>query len=147
MFQSILERQVVAAEEAVRATVEAIDPDDIPASEAVRLFERLDQIVRSATAGRTLLARRVEDSHEWQRKGHRSAAEHVAAVTGTSLGAAKGEMETSKALQDLPRTRRKMVDGSISPQQGSVIAGAAKVNPHAERGLLERAGTANLHEL
>src|SRR5688500_16854941 len=99
MFRSVLERQVVAAEEAGRTAVEAIDPDAIPASEAVRLFERLDQIVRSATAGRTLLARRVEDSHEWQRKGHRSAAEHVAAVTGTSLGAAKGEMETSKALQ------------------------------------------------
>jgi len=68
-------------------------------------------------------------------------------VTGTALGAAKGEMETSKALQDLPHTRRKMVDGTISPQQGSLIAGAAKVNPQAERGLLERAGTANLHEL
>lgn len=147
MFQSVLERQVVAAEEAVRAAVGAIDPDDIPASEAVRLFERLDRIVRSATAGRTLLARRVEDSQVWERQGHRSAAEHVAAVTGTSLGAAKGEMETSKALRNLPRTRRKMVDGSISPQQGSLIAGAAKVNPQAERGLLERAGTANLHEL
>jgi hypothetical protein len=147
MFQSVLERQVAAAEDAVRAAVAAIDPDDIPASEAVRLFERLDRIVRSATAGRTLLARRVEDSQVWQRKGHRSAAEHVAAVTGTSLGAAKGEMETSKALRDLPRTRRKMVDGSISPQQGSLIAGAAKVNPQAERDLLERAGTANLHEL
>jgi hypothetical protein len=84
MFQSVLERQVAAAEEAVRAAVAAVDPDDIPASEAVRLFERLDRIVRSATAGRTLLARRVEDSQVWQRKGHRSAAEHVAAVTGTS---------------------------------------------------------------
>ncbi len=147
MFQSDLERQVGAAEEAVRAAVAAIDPDDIPASEAVRLFERLDRIVRSATAGRTLLARRVDDSGVWQRKGHRSAAEHVAAVTGTSLGAAKGEVETSKALRDLPKTRRKMIDGSISPQQGSLIAGAAKVNPQAERALLERAGTANLQEL
>lgn len=147
MFQSVLERQVVSVEEAVRAAVAAIDPDDIPASEAVRLFERLDRIVRSASAGRTLLARRVEDSREWERKGHRSAAEHVAAVTGTSLGAAKGEVETSKALRDLPRTRRKMVDATISPQQGSLIAGAAKVNPQAERDLLERASTANLHEL
>jgi hypothetical protein len=147
MFQSVLERQVAAAEEAVRAAVASIDPDALPATEAVRLFERLDRIVRSATAGRTLLARRVEDSNVWRRKGHRSAAEHVAAVTGTSLGAAKGEVDTSKALRDLPRTRRKMVDGSISPQQGSLIAGAAKVNPQAERALLERAGSANLQEL
>ncbi len=147
MFRSVLERQVVAAEEAVRATVAAIDPDDIPASEAVRLFERLDRIVRSATAGRTLLARRVEESREWQRKGHRSAAEHLASVTGTSLGAAKDEVETSKRLRDLPRTRREMVDGTISAQQGSVIAGAAEVNPEAERGLLHRAGSANLQEL
>lgn len=142
-----IEPQVAAAEEAVRAAVAAIDPDDIPAEQAVRLFERLDRIVRSASAGRTLLARRVEDAQAWKRTGHGSAAEHLAALTGSSLGAAKTEMETSKALRDLPHTRREIVGGALSPQQGALIAGAAKANPGAEASLIEKAGTANLLEL
>ena len=73
MFRSELEQRVAAAEDAVRAVVAGLDPDEIPAREAARVFERLDQIVRTATAGRTLLARRVEDSLEWKRTGHRSA--------------------------------------------------------------------------
>ena len=147
MLESLFERQVAAAEEAVRAAVAAIDPDEVPASQSVALFERLDRIVRSASAGRTLLARRVEDAQVWKRKGHRSAAEHLAELTGSSLGAARTEMETSKALQGLPCTRRQMVDGVLSSHQASVIAGAATVNPGAEGALLAVAGSASLLEL
>ena len=40
-----------------------------------------------------------------------------------------------------------MLDGSLSPAQGSVIAGAASVNPGAERDLLAKAQRTNLREL
>jgi hypothetical protein len=56
-------------------------------------------------------------------------------------------METSKALATLPTTREQMLHGSISPQQGALIAGAAKANPGSEQALLTTARTANLHEL
>ena len=131
----------------MRAAVAAIDPDEVPATEAVRVFEGLDRIVRSASAGRTLLARRVDDAQVWKRRGHRSAAEHLAEVTGSSLGAARAEMETSRALQELPATRRRMLDGALSPQQAAVVVGAASVNPAAEEPRLARAATANLREL
>lgn len=147
MFHSEIEQEVAVALEAVRRAVARIDPDLVPASEATRIVERLDQIVRAATAGRTLLARRVEDSLEWKRKGHRSAEEYLAATSGRSLGAARSEMETSKVLQSLPATRGRMLDGTLSPEQGAVIAKAAQHNPGPERILIDKAGRANLQDL
>ena len=147
MFRSELERQVGEAESALRAAVGSLDPDAVPASEATRLVERLDRISRAASAARTVLARRMVDSLEWQRRGFRSAEEHLAAVAGSSLSAAKTELATSEALRALPATRSGMLDGSLSAAQGSVIAGAAKVNPGAERELIRKAGRTNLREL
>jgi hypothetical protein len=147
MFRSALMQRVEVAEDAITAAVAALDPDDIPASEAVRLYEGLERIVRTATAARVLLARRVDDSMAWRRKGFRSAAEFLASTSGTSLGAAKTDLETSNALRDLAETRRGMLDGSLSPDQGGVIAGAAKRNRSAERNLIKKAKKANLQEL
>ena len=147
MYKSVIEEQICEVEASLLAVVASIDPDLVPASEAPRLFERLDRISRAASAARTLLARRLADSLEWQRKGFRSAEEHLAATVGTSLGAAKTEMATSEALRALPATRAGMLKGSLSPAQGSAIAGAASVNPSAERPLLDQAGRTNLREL
>jgi len=86
MFQSVLEQEVATTEARLRESLAGLDPDDIPAGEATRLFDGLDRIVRTATAARTLLARRVDDSLEWKHRGYRSAAEFMAARSGTSLG-------------------------------------------------------------
>ena len=147
MFRSPLEQKVDDVESSLLAVVGAIDPDSVPASEATRLLERLDRIGRAATAARTLLARRMADSLEWQRRGFRSPEEHLAAVAGTSLAAAKTDLATSEALRALPATRSGMLDGSLSAAQGSVIAGAAAVNPRAEQDLIDKAGRTNLREL
>jgi hypothetical protein len=147
MFRSAIEQRVEVAEEAIGAAVVGLDPDAIPASEAVRLYEGLERIVRTATAARILLARRVDDSMAWKSKGFRSAAEFLASKSGTSLGAAKTDLETSNALRDLDDTRQGMLDGSLSPDQGGVIAGAAKRNRSAERNLIKKAKKANLQEL
>ena len=56
------------------------DPDDIPASQAVMLYERLERAGRAIAAAKTLLARRVADSGQWRSKGHGSPAEHLARV-------------------------------------------------------------------
>lgn len=147
VFVSQLEQQIEEVEAAMIAVAEALDPDDVPASVAPRLFERLDRIARSAAAARTLLARRVDDSLEWKRRGFRSAAELVAATSGTSLGAARSELDTSRRLRDLPATSREMVRGAVSVAQGQVIADAATADPAAEGDLLDQAGRSNLQEL
>lgn len=147
MVRSVLEKQVAIAREAIRQAVAGLDPDDLTPHEAEQLFDAFDQVVRTAAAGCTLLARRIEDGVAWKRTGHRNAAEHLAAKTGTSLGAARRRLETSKALRDLPDTREEISQGTISPEQGETIADAAKANPRAERKLLDIAKRTNLNGL
>ena len=147
MFISEIEREVQRVEQSMLALAGRLDPDGIPASEAPRLFERLDRVVRTATAARTLVARRVEDSTAWQRRGFHNAAEYLAATSGTSLSAARNELDTSRAIEALPGVREAMVDGTLSAPQAAVIADAAKANPGAAAGLLAAATKTNLREL
>jgi hypothetical protein len=51
------------------AVVAELVPDAVPAPSVVPLFERLDRIERLAATAKTLLARRVDESREWQRRG------------------------------------------------------------------------------
>lgn len=147
MVRSDLEQRVGIAQEALRQAVGQLDPDGLTPHEASRLLQAFDQVMRTAATGSTLLARRVEDGEEWRRQGYRSAAEWLAATTGSSLGSARRKVETSKALKDLPSTRQKMTDGSLSPEQADTIAGAAAANPRSEERLLRKAEQANLNEL
>ena len=147
MYRSALEERVEHAEAVIATAVAGLDPDLVPASEASRVFDGLERIVRTASAARTLLARRVEDSEEWKRLGYASPADHLAAKSGTSIGAAKTSLDTSNALKHLPEIRSSLLDGAISPAQGDVIAGAAQHNPHAQMRLLERARSGNMREL
>ncbi len=142
-----LTERVAEVERSMLELAGSLDPDDVPVHEAPGLFARLDRIARAATAARTLLARRVDDSLVWERHGYRCAAEHLAAATGSSLGDARAELETSKALPALPATRRALVTGEVSSAQGAVIADAARLNPGAEGDLVRAAATVNLREL
>lgn len=74
MYRSALQLRVDEAESAIALVAEGLDPDAVPASEATRVFEGLERIVRTATAARILLARRLDESMEWKRKGFRSPA-------------------------------------------------------------------------
>jgi hypothetical protein len=137
-------RAMQAAETACWAAAAAVeDPDDIPASQAVVLYQTLERCSRAVAAAKTLLAKRVEASRQWQTKGHSSAAEHLAAISGRSLGAARSELETSNALDDLPATKQALLGGAVSETQGQIIANAAKANPHAERDLIKKASKVN----
>jgi hypothetical protein len=142
-----IHQEVVAQREALAALVRRIDPDELPASQAPALWRELDVMGRQIAAAKLLVARRVEDSHRWKGEGFASPAEYLAAHGGTSLSAARAELEVSKALPVLPGTCAALVEGTLSPQQGALIAEAAKVNPGAERSLLESAGRHSFKEL
>ncbi len=142
-----IHHEVVAQREALAALVRRLDPDDVPAFEASELWRNFDAICRQASAAKALLARRVEDSHRWKGEGFASPAEYLAAKAGTSIASAKAELELSKALPALPATRAALVDGTVSPQQGALIAEAANVNPDSEGSLLASATKHSFKEL
>ena len=139
--------EIGALEVAAVALASRLDPDLVPAQAAADLYARLDRAARAITAARTLLARRVDDSLAWQRAGCRNAAEYLAGATGSSLGAARSELETSQALPTLPDVRDALVQGTVSAAQGAVIADAARVNPGAASALVAAAERSNLGEL
>jgi len=142
-----MDREVAEVRGRFAELVARLDPDDLPASHAPALWRELDRLARQVAAAKVLVVRRVDDSLVWRREGFASASDYLAAHGGTSVGAARRELTTSKALPDLPVARKALLDGSLSADQGSLIAEAAAVNPSAERTLVEAAGRDSYKEL
>jgi hypothetical protein len=131
----------------MRELVGRLEPDLVPLPEAPAMWQAFDAVERLASSAKTLLATRVDESGVWQRAGDRSAAEYLARKSGTSLGAARSSLETSKRVRELPHTRSAMRRGELSRSQADEIAGAAAAKPDAERSLLSTAAGSSLSEL
>jgi hypothetical protein len=147
VFVGVQLRQVTDVGSALRHQLARLAPGDVPLSDAPGIWAAYDSIERCAAAAKTLLAERVEQSRVWAKEGHRSAAEHLARESGSSVGAARAGLETSKRLRLLPATEAAVRRGELSQAQAETITDAAAVNPSAERSLLEAAGRGNLVEL
>lgn len=146
-MEPVVLSQLRALEAHAVALTSRIDADLVPAAEAPGWYEAVDHAIRALTGARTVLARRVADSQEWQRRGFRSPEELLAATSGSSLGAAKTELATSRHLEALPAVQRDLLGGALSAEQGVVIADAAAANPAAQHQLLTQAGRSSLREL
>jgi hypothetical protein len=112
------------------------DPDAVHLRDVPGLFAEIDAVERWAVTIKTLVARRMEDAATWKRAGYRSAAEQMAAVSGTSVSAARGTLETSKQIEALPATAEAMRAGTLSGPKAAAIASAATVAPDSEAALL-----------
>ncbi len=122
-------------------------PRRLSGADAARLLDAFAEIERLASAGTLLAARRVESSNVWRRTGHRSAAAHVAEVTGTGIGPAISTLETARHLGSLPATDEAVRQGRLSGTQVKEIAGAAILQPEAEQSLVDAAGQQPLNVL
>lgn len=109
--------------------------------QAAKVLERVAAVERLAAVARTLLARRVEETNQWRREGHRSAASFVAAKTSTTVGSAVGALETARRLERCPATAEAFRAGRLSEAQVREVAAAAMAEPESEHRLLEAAST------
>jgi hypothetical protein len=134
-------------EELLGAVVGRLDPDAVPLFDTPEFFAAFDRVVRLGESAKTLLARRVEQASTWHSAGFRSAAEQLAAVSGTSVASARSLLETSKQVEALPATADALRAGVLSAAKARVIAAAAAVAPEAEAALLESAETMPLAQL
>jgi hypothetical protein len=135
-LRTVRARDVDAVGAPLRALVAGLDPEFVAAFDAPELWAAFDRVERLAGAAKVLLARRVEEAGTWKRAGFRSAAEQLAAVSGTSVAVARRMLETSKQLVDLPATADAMRSGELSGAKAALIAAAAAVAPEAESELL-----------
>jgi hypothetical protein len=147
MFGSVSVTEVRERLAAMRDLVGRLEPDLVPLPEAPAMWQAFDVVERLAASAKTLLATRVDESGAWQRAGDRSAPEYLARKSGSSLGAARSSLETSKRVRNLPDTRSAMRRGELSRSQADEIAGAATAKPDAERSLLSTAAGSSLSEL
>jgi hypothetical protein len=116
--------------------VSKIDPDAIPLCEVIDLYSALEVVKRRAESTMLLLARKVDQAGRWRRDGHRSAAEQLAGIAGSSVSAAKRQLEASKQVAKLPATAKALRNGKLSAAKAEAIAAAAEVAPEAEAELL-----------
>src|SRR5438477_2498224 len=123
-----------------RAVLAALEPGCLSGPDALRLLEVFTEIERLGVAGRTLVAKRVEESNVWRASGERSAAHFIAHKTGTSVGRVQAGLETAERVAALPATAEAFRAGTLSEVQAEAVASAAAANPNEERRLLERAG-------
>jgi hypothetical protein len=130
---------VRTVERELRRWVGGLDPNAVPLPEALELFEAYAAVVRLGESAKTLLAGRVEEARTWQQAGYRSAAEQLAAVSGSSVSAARNRLETSKQIEALPATADALRAGKLSAAKAEAIASAATVAPDAEAALLAKA--------
>ncbi len=130
---------VVAADKLLRKALDELEPRCFDGDGAARLLKLFAEAERLAAAGKAMMARRVEETNRWRRDGARSAADWLAATTGSSVGAAVGTLETARRLEKLPATAEAQRQGRLSEVQAKELAAAATAKPDAEADLLRAA--------
>ncbi|MSO78645.1 MAG: HNH endonuclease [Acidimicrobiia bacterium] len=129
----------IAAE--LGAAMAELDPACFDGRSAGVLMEEFARIEHFGGAGKTLMARRVDDVRAFNPSQHRSAAHYLAKVSGTSVFAAEQTIRTSHEVGDLPATEAALRAGALSSVQAKEVAAAASADPSAESLLLSRAST------
>src|SRR5438477_10176421 len=130
-----------------RAVLAALEPGCLSGPDALRLLEVFTEIERLGVAGRTLAAKRVDESNVWRQSGDRSAAHFIAHKTGTSVGRTQAALATAERLAQLPATAEAFRAGTLSEVQAEAVASAATLSPRDEPRLLERAGRDTFKQL
>jgi hypothetical protein len=131
----------------VELTLAGFDPATVPLTSAESTWLELDRAERLIAGAKVRLVGRVAEARGWERAGRRSAADHLAVLSGTTVGAAMGMLATSKRLADLPVVTEALADGRLSSTQVQSIAEAAAAAPHEQATLVEAAGRESVSEL
>jgi len=116
-------------------------------TDATHLYELFAGIERLSTAGRMLLAPRIEESGIWRDGGHRTPAVMLAELEGVPTGQARRTLEVGQRLTQLPGTEEALRSGILSGAKVNELSGAAVLDPSNEEELLRGAGEQPLHEI
>jgi len=136
-----------SARKALADELARADPDRVTTSQAAEIVTMCGEVERFVLATKVLFSNRAAQGITWRNEGHRSAASWMAERSGTGIGDAINAIETSEALQSLPKTTEALRRGELSGQQLKIIAGAAAQNPRSETELLKAAAEQSLKGL
>jgi len=108
---------VVGVRDRLAALVDRLDPDEFSGSAARRWWAEFDRVERLAAAGKTVLARRIAETHQPGRSGSQTAAEELARAAGTSAGSVREVVDTSTRLAGQPDVDTALRRGELSAAQ------------------------------
>jgi hypothetical protein len=140
-------RELEAAVKALGRAVAELVPEQLDADRAVVLLKLFAQAGKYADAGQALVAREIEASGAHVSRGHRNAAELVAATAGVAMHRAGVMVEVGRRLEEQPLTDEAFRGGELSLDQAGIVSEAVTASPDDEEHLLEVAGRATVRAL
>jgi len=108
-----------------------LDADGLRGPDAAALLEHVVQGERSLAAIKTLLAKRVDETGAFRSSGHRSAADWLAATTGSTFTAAANTLAIGASLDTLPEVAEALRGGELSEAQATIVVDTARRVPDA----------------
>lgn len=127
--------------------VQELDPSCLSGTDASKLMAVFERGEKLCAAAKGLLAARASDTREWSRAGARSAEDWLADRWGVSSTDARTALRTAETASRQPEFEEALRAGSLSADQASEIAGAAKSDPSSTRRLIETAKSRSLRGL
>src|SRR6476661_6041419 len=113
-----------------------IDPDVMTGAQAAAAVEDLAVADKAVAATLMFVALRVAKTDAWQGQGYKTAADWLAAKAGVSVHEANRLLGTARRADRLPKTKKAMKNGDLSPDQADAVTDAATADPSAEEDLL-----------
>jgi len=121
---------------ALRAALTAFDPASSSGEDCAGLVEELAATEKACAAARVRAAARAAECGAHRRKGFADAADWLARASGTTAGLAKAELDTARALTEMPDTRAAVAAGELSLAQAQELAKTEAECPGSETELL-----------
>lgn len=126
--------------------VDAFDPTTLDGDDLLTAAAAFGRTAKLAAAGMLLIAPALSDTGAFRRDGHRNAEDLLAALAGTSTGAACRTMRTGKKLADRPEVADAVRKGELSADQANTIADADPEDQTKLLNVAKRRGIKGLRE-
>ena len=139
--------EVIAAVAVWRSLCARLDPNTIPMHDVPEVYDAFLEGQKLVDGATLRMTGRYEESRAWARNGAKSAEDDIADRSGSSKGAAKRRLSTSKRLASQPRTEDAVRSGELSEEQASEVSEGAGASPEDEEDLLRTARRRSLWEL
>jgi hypothetical protein len=124
-----------------------MEPELYSPVDAEKLLVGFSEVSRLGDAGKALLASRVAKANLHTSSGEKTPVEHIAAITGGSVGEASGLVKLGNAATRSATLGDALRSGALTGQRASLVSGVLDENPNAEAELLEAATHVPLPEL
>jgi hypothetical protein len=131
-----LAAELEAAVRIIKRVVSAAVPGAVTGDEALSLVALFAEAERSASSGVARLTPVVTETGSYAKSGHGTAADWLAAVSGSSTGAAKGRLAAAERAAANPELADAVRHSDLSASQLKLVTDAAAVSPDAVGTLL-----------